>query len=224
MGDDDTHPADLPDPDPNRDNADDPQGSQSEQVRMQHISARVPENLGSGVFSTGIIAMTGANEFVLDFLQCVGRPRQVAARVVIPHMTLPQFLDALRKNLELYEQRFGTPPPLPRPNPARRPSVQEIYDDLKLPDEVLSGAYANGVMISHSASEFSLDFLTNFFPHSAVSCRVFLSAPQVPRMLETLTATYQQFQQRQKKKQGQAPPDQGSENPPPVVPPDEPVG
>ena len=28
--------------------------------------------------------------------------------------------------------------------------LQEIYQDLRLPDEVLSGAYANAVMIGHS--------------------------------------------------------------------------
>ena len=33
--------------------------------------------------------------------------------------------------------------------------------------------YANGVMIGHGASEFGLDFLTSFFPQSAVSARVF---------------------------------------------------
>ena len=37
-------------------------------------------------------------------------------------------------------------------------------------------------MIGHSAGEFSFDFLTNFFPQSAVSSRVFLSAGQAPRL------------------------------------------
>jgi hypothetical protein len=44
-----------------------------------------------------------------------------------------------------------------------------------LPDEELSGSYANGVMIGHTPSEFKFDFLTNLFPTSAVSARVFLS-------------------------------------------------
>ena len=49
-----------------------------------------------------------------------------------------------------------------------------------------NGVYANGVMIGHGASEFGLDFLTSFFPQSAVSARVFLAAGQVPRLLESL--------------------------------------
>jgi hypothetical protein len=185
----------------------------SEQVRSQHISARVPEHVTRGAFSTGAIVMTGASEFVLDFIQNVGRPHQVAARIVMPHGVLPQFIEALRKNLDLYRQRFGPPPELPRPAQASRPSVQQIYDDLKLPDELLSGAYANGVMIGHSASEFSLDFLTNFYPHSAVSSRVFLSAGQVPRLLESLTTTNQQFQQRAKQQRKDGPPGQDPQPP-----------
>jgi hypothetical protein len=196
-----------------------PDPGYSEQVRSQHISARVPDHVSRGAFSTGAIVMTGASEFVLDFIQNVGRPHQVAARVVMPHGVLPQFIEALRKNLELYKQRFGPPPELPRPAQASRPSVQQIYDDLKLADDLLSGAYANGVMIGHSAAEFGLDFLTNFYPHSAVSSRVFLSAGQVPRLLESLVATHQQFQQRLKQPRPGDPPGQEPGSPPPPNPP-----
>ena len=46
-------------------------------VRQEHLSARVPEGVGSGVFSTGVIVMSGATEFVLDFVQSLGQPRQI---------------------------------------------------------------------------------------------------------------------------------------------------
>jgi hypothetical protein len=189
--------------------------SHSEQVRMQPVTARVPERVSRGVFSTGVIVMTGNTEFILDFLQALGKPRQVAARIVMPHAALPQFVDALRKNLEMYTQRFGpihqpyTPPQDPN---QPRPTVHEIFDDLKMSDDVLSGDYANGVMITHAMSEFGFDFLTNFFPHSAVSCRVFLSAPQVPRLLDSLQNTFNQFQQRVREQQRQQTPPPGPEN------------
>ena len=150
-------------------------GTRSEQVRHKAVGARVPESVGRGVFSTGAIVMSGQAEFVLDFVQRMGRPHQVAARVVMPHAVLPRFISALEENLKRYEDRFGPPPKMPKPDPnVRRPSIQEIYDDLKLPDDVLSGSYCNSVMIGHSMSEFSFDFITNFFPQSAVSRRVFL--------------------------------------------------
>lgn len=167
------------------------------------LRARVPDHVAGGCFSTGAIVITGPSEFVVDFLQTIGRPHRVASRVIIPHPVMPQFIDALQKNLEIYRGRFGDPPTPPaNANPdARRPTPQEIYDDLKLPDEVLSGTYANGVMIGHGATEFGLDFLTSFFPQSAVSSRVFLSAGQVPRLLESLKGAVNQLQQRR-----QAPP------------------
>ncbi|EMI56652.1 DUF3467 domain-containing protein [Rhodopirellula sallentina] len=163
------------------------------------LRARVPDHVAGGCFSTGAIVMTGQNEFIIDFLQTIGRPHRVATRVVIPHAVMPQFVDALQKNLDIFRSRFGEPAAPPaNPNPdQKRPSPQEIYDDLKLPDEALSGVYANGVMIGHGATEFGLDFLTSFFPQSAVSARVFLAAGQVPRLLDSLKGAVRQVQERQ---------------------------
>lgn len=284
----------------------------------QHaVRARVPDHVARGVFSTGVIVMTAPTEFVIDFIQNLGRPHQVVARVVMPHPVLPQFVDALMKNIELYRGRYGnlpqpnlsgmmitsasgsvqapnSPPPPPRapnsPNPfgenfpgtgdadsgsspassptsapgsqggspsaetqgygpihvgpgqsvpsgmpsagansgsgapgasgggagqtggpgasgflppeqvppqnLRRASAQEIYDDLKLRDEILSGSYANAVMIGHGPHEFSFDFITNFYPHSAVSARVFLAAGQVARLAESLRGAWDQIRNR----------------------------
>lgn len=271
--------------------------------RPPQLRARVPDHVADGAFSTGVIVVTGPTEFIIDFLQTVGRPHRVAARVILPHAVMPQFIDALGKNLGLYRDRFGDPPqppgmpgpataigatgvpreavearpgnrpnvgaapqlgnlaespfgstdvlagaPLPSVPPApvvgsggdgnepsgtaepaplpaaqpplpptgpvppagpaapvssgganvtsspRRPTPQEIYDDLKIPDHVLSGAYANGVMIAHGTSEFSFDFLTSFYPQSAVSARIFLAAGQVPRLLDSLQQAMRQLQ------------------------------
>lgn len=164
-----------------------------QQIRHSQISARVPESVSRGVFSTGAILLVGHTEFVIDFVLRMTRPHQVAARVVLPHAVMPQFINALRDNLDKYESRFGKPPELPRPENDQRSNIREVYDEMKLPDEVLGGAYANGVMVGHSASEFSFDFIASFFPQSSVSKRVFLSAPQVPRLLESLEKTYTNF-------------------------------
>lgn len=266
--------------------------------RPPQLRARVPEHVADGAFSSGAIVVTGPTEFIIDFLQTVGRPHKVAARVVMPHAVMAQFVEALAKNLSLYRERFGDPPQppgvagpatsigptgtprelsdpksaarqavnqlspfgstdvlpgapipeLPTPqtddppgikplgspsaasnpitNPAnplspgqagpgqagpgqaghgqagpvtppppapRRPTPQEIYDDLKIPDSILSGAYANGVMIAHGASEFGLDFLTSFYPQSAVSARVFMASGQIPRLLESLQQSLRQW-------------------------------
>jgi len=244
------------------------------------VRARVPDHIHRGVFSTGAIVMSGTNEFVIDFVQNLGRPFQVVSRVVLPHAVMPQFVDALGKNIELFRQRFGPlptvtqrseqitigPAPLQSPSPTtpltshpqaasptthnadpanptpsttastaapgvpgspnqpvtppaaganapRRLSPQEIYDELKIRDDVLSGCYANAVMIGHGPYEFSFDFITNFFPQSAVSSRVFVSSGQVGLLYDSLKSTWEQFRQRFP---GQFPPSSspGDEPPP----------
>jgi len=164
-----------------------------QRVRHQPVGARVPDHV-RGVFSTGAIVITGQHEAVLDFVTRMARPHRIAARVVMPHAVLGQFIQALRDNLQKYSDRFGPPPELPTPpKPERKPSIEEVYNDLKLPDELLSGTYANGVMIGHSAAEFSIDFFTGFYPQSAVSARVYLSAPQIPRLIKSLDDSYQRL-------------------------------
>jgi hypothetical protein len=255
------HPDDRPDP------------------SEQPIRARVPDHVAGGCFSTGVIVMTAQTEFILDFVQNLGRPHQIVARVVMPHGVLPQLVDALGRNMQLYRGRWGELPqpnipnqmvmqaPLPSHNPAaanspaqplrpadntldaanasnqqgqgavtssgsnnppmqqnnplvpptetstghptqpqaqgsnegnaaRQATAQEIYDDLKVRDELLSGSYANAVMIGHGPHEFSFDFITNFYPHSAVSARVFMAAGQIPRLYDSLKGTWDQLKMR----------------------------
>lgn len=241
--------------------------------RSTAVRARVPEHVATGNVSTGVIVVTGGTEFVLDFVRNLPRPSLVVARIVMPHAVMPQFVDALNNNMQIYRQRFGDvglggPPvkaPLPiegtsqsivsanspivdepakaavgeqskqlaqgsegsggasgggagRPvppiesesNPAssssapqnpsssgpRQQSPQEVYDELKLRDELLSGAYANAVMIGHGPHEFCFDFITNFYPQSAVSCRVFMASGHVGRLYDSLKASWEQLRPR----------------------------
>lgn len=260
----------------------------TQEVRHSQVSARVPEGVSRGVFSTGAVVLQGGHEFILDFLLRISTPQQVVARVVLPIGVVPQMIRALRDNLNNYENRFGfptMPAPLPpqatgasdainvgagldspatetpaapvteapsatsakgtgavgetitpdaegtpeapeQPDPAEKPaekpvenaqkppSAEELYDELKLPDEMLSGVYANAVRIGHSATEFSFDFITTFFPRSCVSARVHLAAPNIPRLLDSLTHSFEQFQRKvaqQQKRQSPPPGDQTGE-------------
>jgi len=232
---------------------------------MPAVRARVPEHVARGEISTGVIVVTGGTEFVLDFVRNLPRPSTIVARVVLPHLVMPQFIDALAKNIELFRQRYGelpgsqlpssplaspapgaaqpsipqgesgalpaapkepsgfppevpgttsiqaglhsnptpssVPPPGPTPVPPlaatpKRQNPQEIYDELKLRDEILSGTYANAVMIGHGAYEFSFDFITNFYPQSAVSCRVYLASGHIARLLDSLKQSWEQLRPR----------------------------
>jgi hypothetical protein len=185
--------------------------------KFQHnpIAARVPEKIAAGVFSTGALVQTLANEFLIDFVQNLSRPPSVVARLIVSPQTLAQMSQAVQNNLNMYSQKFGAPPPLPKPVNPRRPTIQEIYDELKLPEELMGGSYANTLMVGHSPAEFVLDFITNFYPKAAVTSRIFISAPQIPRLLETWAQAMKNFQTR-----GNPPPIEGG---PPTSPPEPPI-
>ncbi|HEX4149088.1 MAG TPA: DUF3467 domain-containing protein [Pirellulales bacterium] len=200
-----------------------PPGGRSLNEQIQHVpvSARVPAGVARGVFSTGAVVFEGPNEFVLDFVLRLGAPHSVAARVVMPHQVLLQFLGALRENVKMFDDRFGKPAALPPPPPGepQKTTIADLYEQLKLPDEMLSGVYANAVMIGHTASEFWFDFISNFYPRSCVSARVFLSAQQVPVLLETLNTSHQAHLRKLSASSGtpdqQSGPSQPQQPPPP---------
>ena|GEM_PF-461098 len=172
-------------------------GQFTQRIQHQAVSARVPEAVASGVFASAALVLNGPHEFIIDFLQSVSRPSLVAQRIVLPLSVVPSVVDAIRRNLDAYRQRFGSPPELPRPpRDAQPPSVQEIYEQLKLPDDAMGGTYANTVMITHGPSEFCFDFIASFYPRAQVGARVYMAAPQVPRLLDTLSRSYQQYQEK----------------------------
>jgi hypothetical protein len=185
-----------------------------EQIEHQPVSARVPERVSRGVFTTGQLVLDGPKEFVIDFLQGLTRPHQVGARVVVTPQTMAEFIGALQQNLEIYSRQFGPPPPVPIPPNQPRPTIEEVYQNFKLSDEQLSGSYANSVLIGHGPTEFFFDFITGFYPTPAVSARILMAAPQVPRFLKMLQACVEQYQTRQMKKPDQQPP--GEQQPPPT--------
>jgi hypothetical protein len=188
-----------------------PQGSFSQDFQHSQVSARVPEKIGRGAFATGMLILQGPNEFVLDFVQGMVQPRQVVARVVLPPGVVASLTNALRDNLALYQERFGAPPALRPATPGTPPpSFEEIYSQFKIADEMLSGSYANAALITHSQAEFCIDFITNFYPRSAVSARVYLSAAHATVILNTLTHSFQQYQQKLA-----APPANPPQQPPP---------
>ncbi len=181
----------------------------SQDIRLSNLSARVPEKVARGVFATGVLVLQGPMEFVLDFVLRMNQPHQVTARVVLPMNLVPRLIEALKTNLENYRKALGAVPPAlsaspAPPAPPAPPMIEEIYQDLKLSDDVMVGAYANSVMVVHNASEFCLEFIANYYPKAVITARVFLSAPQVPVLLKALSQSWQNFQT--KRQQQQPPP------------------
>jgi hypothetical protein len=180
----------------------------SQDFKLANVSARVPEKVARGVFSTGVLVLQGASEFTLDFVLRMNQPHQLVARVFLPLTLVPQLIESLKVNLDRYRQTFGSlPPQLPMPTPKPAPpSIEEIYQDLKISEDVMIGVYANSAMIVHNASEFGLEFICNAYPKAVIVARVFLSAPQVPVLLQSLTQSWQKYQSRLHPQQPPNPP------------------
>ncbi len=202
-----------------------------QQIQHSSATARVPDEIGRGVFATAVIVLHGPNEYTIDFIQSLARPNRVAARIILPPAVANQFVLALEQALEKYRVSFGHLPNEPQApqagqnlkpvssdandskkmqdanpmgkltsaetsqtstplsnqsNAVQQAPIADIYDNLKLPDEMLGGVYANMASISHTESEFCFDFIAQFFPRSAVTARVYMAAPRVPELLSSL--------------------------------------
>jgi hypothetical protein len=204
---------DPPKPSPFPHGPNDPKGpddTQSQRIPGVPSNARVPEKVSRGVMATGALVIHGPQEFVIDFVQALTKP-ELVARVVVPPNVAFQILSALQENFSRYVGQFGQPMQMPKPAPGERPkSPQEIYDDLKISDDMYSGVYANGAMVGHTPSEFYIDFLTSFFPRAAVSSRVYISVPRMQGFIDTLSMSVGQYRKAMEQQQKKLPPEEGA--------------
>ncbi len=192
-----------------------PSGDQPVRVAYNPTSARVPERVARGATATAFMAFFGPNEFVIDFLQLMSKPHLVA-RVVMAPIVVEQFVNVLKENLARYHAQFGMPQAMPKPPADVKPKPpQEIYDELKIADDVISGVYANTVLVGHTPAEFGIDFITSFIPHAAVSARVYIAAPRMSQLIDTLSGLVGQY----KKQRGELPPGGAGSSSPPSAPP-----
>ncbi len=243
--------------DPNRPG--DPHRGQpiSQDIHHQMVSARVPEDVGRGVFATATMVLQTQDVFVVDFLSATVHPQQLVARVVLTVPTFAELINALRVNLTMYEKAFGrallgpfTPPTTGAPTqpaapttvpqtsvaepPAAAPAstagagggmpmaavptppaaiptppatvppaaetppqrADDLYDQLKLPDKMLGGVFANVAMIRHTPEDFCIDFMANLYPRAVVTARVFIAAGRMLPFIDTLAGAYERFRQR----------------------------
>ena len=219
-----------PENDPPRDDLPEPIHGQ---VRHSNVSARISDEVSVGVFSNGVMILSGMHESVLDFAMRMGETQRIVTRVILPNPVARQFSTVLQENMRHYETNFGSMPSMPRlrnpeaatsssvelsspeesrpgaygepiggmaganlssespKTPAPVPSIDDIYDELKIPDTVAAGHYANAVMVRHSGTEFCFDFIANFYPRSVVTSRVYMAAPHVPPVLSSLMRSMQ---------------------------------
>lgn len=65
---------------------------------------------------------------------------------------------------------------------------------IKATDEVLRGAYANALQISHTKDEVVFDFLTLLPPHGQLVSRILTSPSHAKRILAALTDNIKKYE------------------------------
>ncbi|MBT7727917.1 MAG: DUF3467 domain-containing protein, partial [Planctomycetaceae bacterium] len=87
-----------------------------QQIQHSSATARIPDEIGRGVFATAVIVLHGVHEYTIDFVQSLARPNRVAARIILPPAVANQFVLALEQALEKYQSSFGGIPHEPNPS------------------------------------------------------------------------------------------------------------
>jgi hypothetical protein len=65
---------------------------------------------------------------------------------------------------------------------------------LRVPDRLLSGVYANQLLIRHTREEFVLDFVNRFPPQSSVVARIVVSPGHLRRIIHALDDNLKRFE------------------------------
>ncbi len=77
---------------------------------------------------------------------------------------------------------------------AHQSEQQPQQMQIKLPDEILKGVYANAVQVAHTPEEFILDFFNLFPPAGIVNARIFVSPAHMKRFLAALQDNIQRYE------------------------------
>ena len=90
----------------------------------------------------------------------------------------------------------GAMPETPHAHSTSSPAgpITELYEQVKFPEDLLGGTFANAVMIRHTPEEFCFDFISSLYPRPIVVSRVFASAGRVPSFIDALAGSLERFQ------------------------------
>jgi hypothetical protein len=164
-----------------------------------------------GAYATNILIMSTREEFMVDFMSNFPPRARIVSRVVLTPAHVTRVLQAMQDALQKYETHFG---PLPELAPAEKPKTQtnisEFYKSVRLPDEIIGGAFANYLEVSSRKDDFLLDFQTTFPPMPRLTARVVVPAAAFKRMIPVVINSIKNHEQRF----GPVPP--GGQQPPPA--------
>jgi len=66
--------------------------------------------------------------------------------------------------------------------------------EIKLPEEIAGGVYANNMVVGHTQEEFVMDFIYVAPPVGRVNARVIVSPPHMKRILRALKENIRKYE------------------------------
>ena len=66
---------------------------------------------------------------------------------------------------------------------------------IKLPDDIAGGVYANNMVVGHNREEFVMDFIYAAPPQGKVNARVIVSPGHMKRIIRALTENLRKYEQ-----------------------------
>lgn len=156
------------------------------------LRLRVTDAVRPGVLATGVVVSTGAHEHVLNFVQHLEQPPRVVARVIVPRRAMPALIDTLERSILRYAEapaadapdQPGAPAAANQPAPPFERSP-EVFDDLKLPEALEAGVYANSLLVGTLPDLVRLDFIAQLLPDPMLTARLFITPVQARSLLAT---------------------------------------
>jgi len=71
---------------------------------------------------------------------------------------------------------------------------KEMKIQIRAPDGVLSGTYANNLLVHMNREEFVLDFVNIVPPHATLNARVTISPGNLKRMLAAIQSSLEKYE------------------------------
>jgi hypothetical protein len=177
-----------------------------ERIHHNPPTALIPEKVGIGLFSTEVVVFHSESEVAIDFIQGIAKPYRVVRRVIMANSITKTFFEVLKNELNSpkksnnssyvenlknknYEESLNKNQQKDE-DLEKREKVDDIYRELKIENDELSGFYANKVLINYGTDSICLDFISNIYPKSIVTSRIFVTNGTIIELLSALNKIF----------------------------------
>src|SRR5689334_8865461 len=155
------------------------------------------EELLEGSYATNAIILSTKDEFMIDFMTVFPPKPRIVSRVVVTPTHMAKILEVWKTALSKYEAHFGALPELAvSDKPKTKSNAGEFYQHVKLPEDLLGGAFANSMEVNSRKDDFLISFQTVFPPKPRLTARVIMPVTAFKRMIPVAADAIKNFEQK----------------------------